>query len=201
MTGTPIENHLGELWSLFEFLNPGMLGGSTNFAKLTNQKKNNQEDRDATLNALSKAIQPFMLRRTKEQVLTDLPPKTEQTLYCDMLPSQKKAYNELKEYYRVKLAKKVETDGIGRSKIQVLEALLRLRQVACDPRLVDKDSKPGAKLELLGPTNCRASLPKATRCLSFHSSLHFLRWPKSNSTLKAFATNISTASHQTAPRA
>ena len=150
MTGTPIENHLGELWSLFEFLNPGMLGGSTNFAKLTNQKKNNQEEREATLEALAKAIQPFMLRRTKEQVLTDLPPKTEQTLYCDMLPSQKKAYNELKEYYRVKLAKKVETDGIGRSKIQVLEALLRLRQVACDPRLVDKNAKPGAKLELLG---------------------------------------------------
>ena len=150
MTGTPIENHLGELWSLFEFLNPGMLGGSTNFAKLTNQKKNNVEEREATLGALAKAIQPFMLRRTKEQVLTDLPPKTEQTLYCDMLPPQKKAYNELKEYYRVKLAKKVETDGIGKSKIQVLEALLRLRQVACDPRLVDKDSKPGAKLELLG---------------------------------------------------
>ena len=150
MTGTPIENHLGELWSLFEFLNPGMLGGSTNFAKLTNQKKNNEEEREATLGALAKAIQPFMLRRTKEQVLTDLPPKTEQTLYCDMLPAQKKAYDELKEYYRVKLAKKVETDGIGRSKIQVLEALLRLRQVACDPRLVDKGSKPGAKLELLG---------------------------------------------------
>ncbi len=99
--------------------------------------------------ALSKAISPFLLRRTKEQVLTDLPPKTEQTLYCDMLPAQKKAYNELKEYYRVKLAKKVETDGIGRSKIQVLEALLRLRQVACDPRLLDDKSKPGAKLELL----------------------------------------------------
>ena len=150
MTGTPIENHLGELWSLFEFLNPGMLGGSTNFAKLISQKKSNEEEREATLAALAKAIQPFMLRRTKEQVLTDLPPKTEQTLYCDMLPSQKKAYNELKEYYRVKLARKVETDGIGRSKIQVLEALLRLRQVACDPRLVDKDAKPGAKLELLG---------------------------------------------------
>ncbi len=150
MTGTPIENHLGELWSLFEFLNPGMLGGSTNFARLTNQKKNNEDERAATLTALSKAIAPFLLRRTKEQVLTDLPPKTEQTLYCDMLPPQKKAYKELKEYYRVKLAKKVETDGIGRSKIQVLEALLRLRQVACDPRLVDKESKPGAKLELLG---------------------------------------------------
>jgi len=150
MTGTPIENHLGELWSLFEFLNPGMLGGSTNFARLTNQKKSNEDEREQTLAALSKAISPFLLRRTKEQVLTDLPPKTEQTLYCDMLPAQKKAYNELKEYYRVKLAKKVETDGIGRSKIQVLEALLRLRQVACDPRLLDDKSKPGAKLELLG---------------------------------------------------
>ena len=149
MTGTPIENHLGELWSLFEFLNPGMLGGSTNFARLTNQKKSNEGERDQTLTALSKAISPFLLRRTKEHVLTDLPPKTEQTLYCDMLPAQKKAYTELKEYYRVKLAKKVETDGIGRSKIQVLEALLRLRQVACDPRLLDNKSKPGAKLELL----------------------------------------------------
>ncbi len=150
MTGTPIENHLGELWSLFEFLNPGMLGKSTNFARLTNQKKSNDDQREKTLAALSKAISPFLLRRTKEQVLTDLPPKTEQTLYCDMLPAQKKAYNELKEYYRVKLAKKVETDGIGRSKIQVLEALLRLRQVACDPRLLDGNLKPGAKLELLG---------------------------------------------------
>jgi SNF2 family DNA or RNA helicase len=149
MTGTPIENHLGELWSLFEFLNPGMLGGSTNFARLTNQKKSNAEEREETLRALSTAIAPFLLRRTKEQVLTDLPPKTEQTLHCDMLPAQKKAYQELKEYYRVKLAKKVETDGIGRSKIQVLEALLRLRQVACDPRLLDKKSKTGAKLELL----------------------------------------------------
>ena len=149
MTGTPIENHLGELWSLFEFLNPGMLGASTNFARLTNQKKSNEEEREETLDSLAKAISPFLLRRTKEQVLTDLPPKTEQTLYCDMLPSQKRAYKQLKEYYRVKLAKKVETDGIGRSKIQVLEALLRLRQVACDPRLLDKKAKPGAKLELL----------------------------------------------------
>lgn len=150
MTGTPIENHLGELWSLFEFLNPGMLGQSTNFARLTNQKKNNEDDRAETLNSLSKAIQPFMLRRTKEQVLTDLPPKTEQTLTCEMLPAQKKKYEELKEYYRVKLAKKIDTVGIGRSKIQVLEALLRLRQVACDPRLLDKSAKPGAKLDLLG---------------------------------------------------
>ena len=149
MTGTPIENHLGELWSLFEFLNPGMLGASKNFAQLTRQKKSDDANRKDTLMAISKAIRPFVLRRTKEQVLTDLPAKTEQTLYCDMVPSQKKKYKELKEYYRVKLAKKIETDGIKQSKIQVLEALLRLRQVACDPRLLDKKEKAGAKLELL----------------------------------------------------
>lgn len=149
MTGTPIENHLGELWSLFEFLNPGILGTSSRFAQLTNQKKNNAQEREETLAALSRALKPYFLRRTKEQVLSELPPKTEQTLYCEMLPSQKKAYQELKEYYRVKLAKKVETEGIGRSKIQVLEALLRLRQVACDPRLVDESAKAGAKVELL----------------------------------------------------
>ena len=67
-----------------------------------------------------------------------------------MTPAQLKKYNELKKYYRVKLAKKIETQGIGRAKIQVLEALLRLRQVACDPRLLDPKAKPGAKLELLG---------------------------------------------------
>lgn len=149
MTGTPIENHLGELWSLFEFLNPGLLGNASGFARLTNLKKNNEAEREETLTAISRALRPYLLRRTKEQVLTELPPKTEQTLYCDMLPAQKNAYNELKNYYRVKLAKKVETDGMGKSKIQVLEALLRLRQVACDPRLIDESAKAGAKLQLL----------------------------------------------------
>ena len=130
MTGTPIENHLGELWSLFEFLNPGMLGASSKFISLTRQKKGKESERKKTLEALSKSLQPFILRRTKAEVLKDLPPKTEQTLYCDMSPSQKKKYEELKEFYRVKLIKKVATEGMGCAKIQVLEALLRLRQVA-----------------------------------------------------------------------
>ncbi|MEZ6093948.1 MAG: DEAD/DEAH box helicase [Pirellulaceae bacterium] len=149
MTGTPIENHLGELWSLFEFLNPGMLGSSTYFTTLTQARNRDGEERDQTLQALSKALKPYILRRTKQQVLTDLPEKTEQTLFCEMEPAQRKKYNELKEYYRANLAKKIESDGMERSKIQVLEALLRLRQVACDPRLLDAKSKPGAKLELL----------------------------------------------------
>ena len=95
------------------------------------------------------ALKPFILRRTKAQVLSDLPPKTEKTLVCQMTPAQNKKYGELREFYRVKLKKKVATVGIGRSKIQVLEALLRLRQVACDPRLLDPNQKPGAKLDLL----------------------------------------------------
>ncbi len=148
MTGTPIENHMKELWSLFEFLNPGMLGRSQAFSNLVRNKTPDSDD-GATLEAISKAIQPLLLRRTKKQVLKDLPAKTEQTLYCDMLPDQKKKYDELKQYYRVKLTKQIDTKGLGRSKIHVLEALLRLRQVACDPRLVDSSAKPGAKLELL----------------------------------------------------
>ena len=149
MTGTPVENHLGELWSLFEFLNPGMLGVSSKFDQLTRMNKVGDREKKVVTKTLTKTIQPFVLRRNKEQVLKDLPAKTEQTLFCDMLPGQRKKYDELKHYYQVKLKKKVETEGIGKTKIHVLEALLRLRQAACDPRLLDQDAKPGAKLELV----------------------------------------------------
>ena len=148
MTGTPIENHLGELWSLFEFLNPGMLGNLSGFKAMTRIRPDDKNDNRA-VEALAAGLKPFFLRRTKAQVLKELPAKTEQLLTCEMTKPQRKQYDELKEYYRIKLQKKVETEGLGKSKIHVLEALLRLRQVACDPRLVDPAAKPGAKLELL----------------------------------------------------
>ncbi len=105
----------------------------------------------SSVELLSRALRPFMLRRTKEQVLTELPEKTEQTLYCDLESQQRKLYNELRDHYRAQLARKIQADGIERSKIQVLEALLRLRQVACHPALVDKSKAdvPSAKLETL----------------------------------------------------
>ena len=106
MTGTPVENHLGELWSLFEFLNPGMLGRSSAFAALTKNGRNREEG-DTTLPLLAKALRPFMLRRTKEQVLTELPEKTEQTLFCEMPPKQRKLYDELRDYYRASLNQRV----------------------------------------------------------------------------------------------
>ncbi len=148
MTGTPVENHLGELWSLFEFLNPGMLGRSSAFTAVS---KNGRDDDNGSLPLLSQALRPFLLRRTKEQVLTELPAKTEQTLYCEMEKKQRKQYDELRDYYRASLTRRVAESGMAKSKIHVLEALLRLRQAACHPGLLDKQKagESSAKLETL----------------------------------------------------
>ena len=148
LTGTPVENHLGELWSLFEFLNPGLLGRSSAFKRLT--RSGGAQD-EAHLNRLATALRPVMLRRTKAQVLTDLPEKTEQTLYCEMPESQRQLYDELRGYYRTQLTDRLEAVGLKRSKIQILEALLRLRQAACHPGLIDTERKgdASAKIEAL----------------------------------------------------
>src|SRR5262249_14426159 len=134
LSGTPVENHLGELWTLFEFLNPGMLGGASVF-KLTGGASRNIPD--DTRKLLAHALRPFILRRTKEQVARELPPKTEQTIYCEMEPAQRKLYNELRDHYRASLLGRIASEGMAKSKIQVLEALLRLRQAACHPGLLD----------------------------------------------------------------
>jgi SNF2 family DNA or RNA helicase len=148
LTGTPVENHLGDLWSLFEFLNPGMLGRSSVFQQIT---KAGESQDDAQLNLLATAIRPVMLRRTKSQVLRDLPDKTEQTLFCDLPPAQRQLYDELRDYYRTQLSERVQAVGLKRSKIQILEALLRLRQAACHPGLIDSErtGDPSAKLDAL----------------------------------------------------
>ncbi len=150
MTGTPVENHLGELWSLFEFLNPGMLGRSGQLHKLLSAGKSTEEQY-ASAQILGKALRPFMLRRTKEKVLTELPAKTEQTLFCELEGEQRKLYDELRDHYRASLTNKIKTQGLNRSKIHVLEALLRLRQAACHPQLIDKKNTScgSAKLEML----------------------------------------------------
>lgn len=149
LSGTPIENHLGELWSLFEFLNPGMLGAASVFQLSTTKARNPEPE---TRELLAHALRPFILRRTKSQVAKDLPDKVEQTVYCELEPKQRKLYNELRDYYRGSLLKRIEDVGLSKAKIQVLEALLRLRQAACHPALLDQKNKaPSAKFDLLLP--------------------------------------------------
>jgi SNF2 family DNA or RNA helicase len=94
LSGTPIENHLGELWSLFEFLNPGMLGAASVFQLSTNGLRTPNEE---TRTLLARALRPFILRRTKEQVAKELPEKLEQTIFCEMESAQRKQYDELRE--------------------------------------------------------------------------------------------------------
>ena len=149
LTGTPVENHLGDLWSLFDFLNPGMLDGT-----LQRRGKGvallEDEEQRKRIEQVSQSLRPFILRRTKEEVLDELPEKTEQSLKCEMGKKQRSMYNELRDHYRASLTKKVSEVGLKRSKIHVLEALLRLRQAACDPRLVDPDcGVRGSKIDTL----------------------------------------------------
>ena len=150
LSGTPIENHLGELWSQFEVLNPGMLGASPALAAGANGKGGPDEP---TRQLLARAMRPFILRRTKSQVAADLPEKTEQTLHCELKAAQRKQYDELRDHYRKALLSRVTRDGMNKAKIQILEALLRLRQAAIHPGLIDKAraAEPSAKLEALLP--------------------------------------------------
>lgn len=148
LSGTPIENHIGELFSMFEFLNPGMLDTASVFKAVGASTRVLEED---TRRLLAHALRPFILRRTKEQVARELPAKTEQTIYCEMKPSQRKLYDELREHYRATLLHRIAEDGLAKSKMHVLEALLRLRQAACHPGLIDKkrSGEGSAKLDVL----------------------------------------------------
>ncbi len=149
LSGTPVQNHLGDLWSLFDFLNPGMLGVASIFGNGGSMRTPDEEARTI----LSRALRPFILRRTKEQVASDLPQKLEQTIYCELDTEQRKLYNDLRDYYRRSILSAIDRDGLAKSKMQVLEALLRLRQAALHPGLIDAARLPesSAKLDMLIP--------------------------------------------------
>lgn len=147
-TGTPIENHLGELWNLFNFLNPGLLGSYQRFTeKYTNPiTKNNDNERRQQLRRL---IQPFILRRRKEEVLEELPPKTEVTLNVELSDAERAFYEALRQ----NALEEIEgSDGPNR-RFQILAQLMKLRQAACHPRMVDpKLNISSSKLELVAET-------------------------------------------------
>ena len=150
LTGTPVENHLGDLWSLFEFLNPGMLGTVPAF-KNSFGGTHAPGESPTNVAMLQRILRPFILRRTKDQVARELPPRSEQTIVCEMGAKQLAYYRQIRDHYRATLLVRVDEKGLAKSKIHVLEALLRLRQAACHPGLIDKARKDeeATKLESL----------------------------------------------------
>jgi len=159
LTGTPVENHLGDLWSIFEFLNPGMLGSASRFAQVIRGGgvRGARMNMDVAKQS-GRALRPFILRRTKQQVLDELPAKTEQTLLCEMDAPQRRIYDDLRDYYRATLLHSAEgarpqggASAFAGSAVAVLEALLRLRQAACHPALIDEKRRDvaSAKLDVL----------------------------------------------------
>ncbi|NND92079.1 MAG: DEAD/DEAH box helicase [Granulosicoccus sp.] len=152
LTGTPLENHLGELWSQFDFLMPGFLGSRKHFNRYfrTPIETHGSLERQSRLGAL---IRPFLLRRRKEQVATELPPKTEIIREVTLEPRQARLYESIRVSMEQRVRALLAERGLARSHIEMLDALLKLRQTCCHPALVKLDSARGlhesAKTELL----------------------------------------------------
>ncbi len=142
LSGTPLENHLGELWSLFHFLMPGLLGDAKQFRRFF--KTPIEKDGDDTRRELLAArVRPFMLRRNKNQVASELPPKTEMVRLIELAGNQRDLYETIRISMEKKVREAIARQGMGKSHIVLLDALLKLRQVCCDPRLL---SIPGAAI-------------------------------------------------------
>jgi superfamily II DNA or RNA helicase len=139
LTGTPLENHLGELWAQFDFLMPGFLGSAERFGRIFRTPIEKQGDA-AARQTLTERVRPFLLRRTKEQVLTELPPRTEIVRWVEIEGGQRDLYESLRVVFDQKLREVLREKGVGQSQIMILDALLKLRQVCCDPRLVKLES-------------------------------------------------------------
>lgn len=180
LSGTPIENSLDDLWSQMEFINPDILGSYAFFTehfKNPIEKKQNEE----VLTELKNLIQPYILRRTKEQVLKDLPELTEQIYYCDMDPDQEKLYEKEKSKARNFLLK---TDGSSPDKISIINTLMKLRQLSNHPKMVDQESEIDSG-KYMAVTNYLESLvkgkQKAIIFSSFVTNLHFYTdWCRQN---------------------
>ena len=152
LTGTPMENHLGELWSQFAFLMPGLLGDAKRFARVFRTPIEKKQDGERRA-VLSGRLKPFLLRRTKSLVAADLPPKTEILRPLELAGPQRDLYETVRVAMHEKVRREVAEKGLARSHIVVLDALLKLRQVCCDPRLVKltaaRQVSASAKLEHL----------------------------------------------------
>jgi superfamily II DNA or RNA helicase len=141
LSGTPVENRLAELWAIMDFANPGLLGTLREFENRYEAPITHDGDPLAAAR-LRAVVRPFVLRRTKREVLTELPPKEEVARVLSLSPGQRKMYDAMAAILRDEIGGEVRSKGVGRSAFHVLTALLRLRQMACDPRLIDPAADP-----------------------------------------------------------
>ena len=142
LSGTPVENHLGELWSLFEFLQPGLLGNERHFQRHYRTPIERNGDRGRA-EGLSARLAPFLLRRTKDAVAKELPPKVEIVESITLDEKQRDFYDGVRLAMHQRIQEVVRQQGLARSQITILDALLKLRQVCCDPRLVNGGVRRG----------------------------------------------------------
>lgn len=152
LTGTPVENHLGEAWSIFTFLMPGLLGDSKSFTRHYRNPIEKEQDADRK-QLFARRLRPFVLRRLKTEVAKELPPKTEIIRRVTMSDTQLDLYETVRNIMDERVREEISAKGLGRSHLVVLDALLKLRQTCCDPRLVKleeaKKIQESAKLEEL----------------------------------------------------
>ena len=138
LTGTPIENSTLDLWSQVSFVNPGLLGTQSFFKKEYQLPIENKKD-EVKLKKLHSLIKPFVLRRKKSQVATELPEKIENIKYCQMTPEQEEAYEEVKNGYREQIIENIEKKGMNNSHMLIIQGLTKLRQLANHPKMVDSE--------------------------------------------------------------
>ncbi len=142
-TGTPIENHLGELWNLFNFINPGLLGSIAKFNERYAQAIENQHDYGAS-QRLKKLLRPFILRRLKNDVLTELPSRTEVTLHIELSAEERAFYEALRRNALQAMAEAKASDQAGQQHLKALAEIMKLRRACCNPRLVMEESTMGS---------------------------------------------------------
>lgn len=156
LSGTPMENNIMELYSLFRFLNPGMLGDPADFSRRYAVPIQNEADTDA-MTSLRRKIYPFMLRRLKRDVLTELPDLTEQTIYTEMEAAHARFYEERRLYYQGLINKSIEQDGVQKSQFVIFQALSELRRIASIPNVLTDGTLTSPKLDPLVETISEAA--------------------------------------------
>lgn len=171
LTGTPIENTVQDLWSQMNILNPGMLSTQKRFHEKFVKPIEKEQDEERS-RELQRRIKPFVLRRTKEEVAHELPPVTEQIIYCEMTEEQAELYDEVRSEYRNALLDMVESKGIEKSKLSILQGLSRLRQIANHPGLIGQHV-PSGKHEIVLDHICTA-LEEHHKVLVFSQFVSYL---------------------------